>query len=344
VKILAATRGDAASYYRIAAPFGILKYRGYDVDIGNLYIEAVADYDIVWLQMHASPMAELAARAFKDAGKPIVYDVDDWVFALPPSWSSYDHYFNRGTGQPNDRLRFHERLIELADVVTTTTTYLSRKIRKRFPGKDVRVLPNAVMMADWDVLAEIGHSLDGPVLGWFGTANHWDDWMEVVDAIDAALDDVGGYLSLMGAPECVTAFPERLAARTRWMPLVPMAEFHTYRFLLKACDVGLAWCSDRLEISRCRSPLKAYQWGAAGVPLVASRTVYGAASNGNMFPAVTLPELRDTLVDTLRACKGPEMQARVRTWTDTVYAEHSYELNSDLWLSVCNSLSPQGVR
>jgi len=338
MKILAATRDDAASYYRITAPFSILRYRGYDIDIRPAFVEAAETYDILYLNMHASAMAELVGRAFKDAGKHVIYDVDDWLFECPPSWPAYDQFYHRGTGRPNDRLVFHERLIALADVVTTTTVYLARKLRTRFPGKVVRILENCVMMADWDVLPETGHTLDGPVLGWFGTSNHWDDWMEIVEAVDRALDAVGGHLALMGAPEMVVGFPARLAARTRWMPLVPMAQFHTMRPRIKAVDVGLAWATDRLEISLCRSPLKAYQWGAAGVPMVASASVYAADSLGDrMYPAVSRDELEATLIAALRSCKGDESLARARSWREAVYAYHSYELQADRWIELCAS-------
>ena len=275
MRIMVADRFDAASYYRIGAPFSLLKYRGVDAEVGIPAINESEKFDILWLQMHADAEAELLARVYKDLGKRVVYDVDDWLFDLPPSWPAYDHFFERGTGKGTNRIGFHERLIRMADVVTTTTPYLAGKLRERFPGADVRVLPNCILAGDWDTLRKASNNLDGPVLGWFGTGNHWDDWTEIAQPVADALEEVGGYLALMGAPELITSLPHKLRPRTRIHPLVQMSEFSRVRLLISACDVGLAYVTNQLESSRCRSPLKALQWGAAGVPLVASETVYG---------------------------------------------------------------------
>lgn len=338
MRVLAATRGDAASYYRIEAPFSILSYRGLDVEIRGPAAEDAGKFDVLWLHMHAGALVELVAREFQAAGGKVVYDVDDWVFEIPPSWPAYDHYFQRGYGKRTDLLSFHERLIELADAVTTTTPYLKSKLLQRFPSKRVTVLPNCVMAGDWDILSDRGHDRDGPVLGWFGTGNHWDDWMEIVDAVAEALENVDGYLALLGAPEYLACFSEELRERTLLHPLVPMATFSQVRELMKPCDVGLAWATDRLEASRCRSPLKALQWGAAGVPLVASTMVYG--EDPDYLTASTPNFLRRMLECALSEARleGREIRARAERWQRRVFAEHSYEMRSDLWGELLQSI------
>jgi len=277
VKVLGAYRDNAAGYYRVVAPFSVLRYRTeHTFDVGRPSVEAAEEYDVLWLQQHADPTAEIVVREFKARGKLVVYDVDDWLFGVPASWPCYDHYFERGSGRPRERLLFHERLMWLADVVTCTTERLAWKLRERL-GEEERivVLPNCVIQGEWDTIVPAAHGMEGPVVGWFGTGNHWDDWAEIAGAVDEALEEVGGYLALIGAPEVVGLFPERLAARTMVYQLVPMRGFDEVRRLITAFDVGLAWCTDRFEASRCRSPLKAIQYGAAGVPVVASETVYG---------------------------------------------------------------------
>ncbi len=333
MRVMAATRRDAASYYRITAPFSLLKYRGVDVTIGIPVVSEAQEYDVLWLQQHADPEAELLARVYHDAGKLVVYDVDDWLFDLPPSWPSYDHFFNRGTGQPTARLHYHERLIRMADLVTTTTGYLAGKLRTRFPDNQVEILPNYVMAGDWEMLPRERHTLDGPVLMWFGTTNHWDDLCEIAPAIDRALAEVNGHFGLIGAPELAIGFPARLRARTLLHPLVSMERFAETRLLICTGDVGLAWVSDRLESSRCRSPLKTLQYGAAGIPLVASETVYGDLRE-DLFFLTDLMRLEDTLVSAL----VQRDQGLARAWQAKVYSEYSYETQACRWLDVLNRL------
>ncbi len=340
MKIMAATRYDAASYYRLVAPFSLLRYRGVDVEIGAPAISEIDKFDLLWLQMHADAEAELLARIFKERGGKVVYDVDDWLFDLPPSWPAYDHFFERGTGKPTNRLGFHERLIRMADVVTTTTPYLAGKLRELFPSADVRVLPNCVMAGDWDGLGKVSSSLDGPVVGWFGTGNHWDDWMEIAEPVAEAVLEVGGYLALMGAPELTRSLPPKLRERTRVHPLVPVTEFRQVRLLLTASMVGLAYVTDRLESSKCRSPLKALQWGAAGVPLIASESVYGDLDpDSALFSHVHSPNmLYDALVSVLLPPQ-PQRDHQAQLWQERVLSEHSYETQAHRWYEVANSIT-----
>lgn len=338
MRVLAAFRDNAANYYRLQAPFMVLKQKGLDVDIKRPALEDAEEYDVLWLQMHAEPVAEIVMRAFLDKGKAVVYDVDDWLFELPPSWGSYDHYFQRGTGLPTERLKLHERALAFATVITCTTEYLRGKLLGLLPAQDIRVLPNCVLMGDWDTLPDAGHEQDGPVLGWFGTGNHWDDWREIASAVESAVAKVDGYLALIGAPELVMGFPESLRARTLVNPLVPMARFHETRPLIKAFDVGLAWATDSLATSLCRSPLKIFQYGAAGVPFVASETIYGEVLRDvYYYTPAKLGELTGQLVEALTQAEYPR-QRSVAAWQARVFERHSYETQAGLWLNIVEEL------
>lgn len=338
LKVLGAYRSDAAGYYRLAAPFSVLSARThhtFNVSVAN--VEAAQEYDVLWLQQHADPVAEIVAREFKAAGRMVIYDVDDWLFGIPPSWPSYGQFYERGSGEWRDRLYYHDRLLKLADVVTCPTEILAEQLRGGLGLNDVRVLPNCILQGDWDTVIPATHDRDGPVLGWFGTYNHWDDWMEIAGAVDEGLAAVDGYLALVGAPEMVIAFPPRLAERTFVVPLVRMRDFGDIRRLIKSFDAGLAWCTDRLKASWCRSPLKAIQYGAAGVPLIASDTVYG-------FLLDTLdPDEYGLVVSGPRnlhkairyALTQTEWVSKVaRRWQQRVWERHSYETQALRWLDV----------
>ena len=340
MKILAALRDNAANYFRTQCPFLVLKYGGLEVDVRPLSLGIAAEYDILWLQMHAEPLAEMVRREFQDAGKRVVYDVDDWLFEMPPSWVGYDGIHWRGNVERGDRMILHERALYGSTLVTCTTPYLAEKLRT-VTRRPIEVLPNCVMQGDWDILPAQKHDQDGPVLGWFGTGNHWEDWLEIAPAVDSALAEVNGYLALVGAPEMLTCFPERLRKRTLLTPAVPMKDFHKLRSLLKACDAGLAWTTDKLTASLCRSPLKALQWGAAGVPLVASATVYGDVLKESYYTPATLRSLAGRIVEALSQADFPRAQ-RVAHWQNQVWMYHSYETQSRRWLECITKLLKGG--
>jgi len=360
VRVLGAYRDNAAFYYRVTAPFSVLRYRTeHNFYVASPSTDDAEKYDVLWLQQHADPTIEIIAREFKERGKLVVYDVDDWLLGLPASWPCYDQYFRRGVGTPRARLYFHERLMRLADVVTCTTERLAGNLRRWLgdggeDAPDIRVLPNCILQGEWDTIVPAAHGLDGPVLGWFGAENHWDDWAEIAPAVDEALEAVGGHLALIGAPEMVALLPERLAARTMVHLSVPMKRFDEVRRLITSFDVGLAWCTERTEASLCRSPLKALQYGAAGVPVVASRAVYGDlpgwwdASDADVYlhdygitvtsPLGLIEAIDAYLLQDWARLRLPSPKDRGVDWQAEVWRSHSYERQSMQWLKLLEGI------
>lgn len=356
LKIHAAVTDDAASYFRVEAPFGILNYRtDHDWYIMPVNVSYARSRDWLWLQQETTPLIEDVVDAFHAEGKRVVYDVDDLLFELPISWPCCSDFFDSGKAIGNDGvvrqapqqgLVYHARLIEKADILTVPTKRLARKL-EQYTGRKAKVLPNYVRASDWDMITPVDTNLSGPVLGWFGTENHWDDWTEIVDIVDEVLEEVGGFLALLGAPYLLRMFPERLAARTHVHNLVPMAQFGEMRRLIKTFDVGLAWCTDRLEANRCRSPLKALQYGAAGVYCVASQTVYGEELPGWEIPTpasgryakwehgfgttARLGGLKDALIDAL---VKPRTGDVAQAWQQEILHSWTYERNAMEWLRV----------
>lgn len=338
LRILAAYRDNAANYYRVQCPFNVLRLRGYDVEIRQPAIEDAKDFDVLWLQMHSDPMSDILIREFKDAGKKIVYDMDDWVFEVPPSWDSYPHYFVPGRGTPNDRIHFITSALRNADLVTCTTPYFAEKLREK-TERPIAVLPNCVLMGDWDTLLESRHEQDGPVVGWFGTANHWDDWREIAVEVDRAIEKTKGYLALVGAPEMLVGFPESLRKRTMVVSLHPMRLFDKLRPMIAACDVGIAWATESLEISKCRSPLKAFQWGAAGVPVVASKEVYGEVVKEGFGITTPNPGGVGICIEELLLNRSEAQRKQMsNVWRERVFERHSYETQSMRWIEALENI------
>ena len=84
MKILFATRTDGAdAWFRAVAPASMMRYNGMDVEARAFRGGDPDEFDAIVLQRHCDPVAELMAREFKNKGKPVIYDCDDWLFGMP---------------------------------------------------------------------------------------------------------------------------------------------------------------------------------------------------------------------------------------------------------------------
>jgi len=349
MKVLFGVRNDGPdAYYRATAPASVLRYQGFDVEARVPILGQDADeFDVLILQRHVAPIAGLVMREFREAGKPVIYDTDDWLFGLPPSWPCYGDFFNLGSGTPKPALEFHERMLRRADMVTCPTDALAERLASY--NDLVRVVPNCIVMADWDTVIPVGRTVDGPVVGWFGTFNHWDDWREMAGALDEALADTDAWLAVVGFPEVVQLLPERLAERTLLQPAERFRDFCRVRRLIAAFDVGIAWMGDT-PFNRCKSPLKVLQYGAAGVPIVASSVVYGnewptpRGHGVNVTPFYCVVDAAECLAEAMRLALDNLEEAirNAKRWQQAVWEHHSWETQYMRWIEVIEELTGEG--
>lgn len=335
IRVLFATRNDGADgYFRAIAPVSILRYQGVQAEARTAAFEDVQAFDVLVLQRHCSEAAISLARSFQDAGKPMVYDVDDWLFGLPPNWPAYDDYYVLGAASPRERLMTHEQLLRMADVVTCTGAVLAEKLSEY--NEDVRIVPNCVMWADWDTVIPVGKEVEGAVVGWFGMPYYWDSWRLMAEALEQVVCEQEAHLAILGYPDVVRAFSPRLRERTYVQPLCRWRDFGDMRAMIASFDVGVAWLEDT-AFNRCKSPLKVIQYGAAGVPVVASPMPYSEALS-NEYPGQygLIAESPEQLYHSVTSClEHPDpARARAAAWRDRVWAEHTYEAQWKRWLDL----------
>lgn len=340
MKVLFGIRHDGAdSYFRALAPASVLRWQGIECEARMPALQDAEDYDILVLQRHCSMGGELVMREFQEYGKKVIYDVDDWLFGIPPFWPAYDEYFQRGAMEPTDLLRFHERMLRQADMVTCTVPALAEKLSDY--NENVQVLPNCVMWADWDTVIPAQKQTDGPVIGWFGMPYYWDTWRTIAPQVEIAMREANAHLCILGFPEIVTSFSPWMREHTFVQPACTWSKFAKMRQMIQTFDVGLAWFSDT-PFNRCKSPLRALQYGAAGVPILASPAVYsevlGSAENIEQFGTVLSEEsaIGECLAYMLEnmAVYGTKAKA----WQDQVWSNHTYETQWYRWLDVFEEL------
>jgi len=335
VRILFGIRHDGAdAYFRAIAPASVLRYQGIDAYARGVSLEDADEFDLLVLQRQCSPATEIIMRAFQEKGKAVIYDVDDWLFGIPPFWPAYSDYRVRGSGEPTDLLVMHERLLGLADAVTCTGPTLGEKLRAY--NDRIYIVPNCVLWADWDVVIPLERNVDGPVIGWFGMPYYWDSWRIIAPAVEQAVFEVGGTLSILGYPEVVATLSPRLAANTFVQLMTVWKQFNHLRRLISTFDVGIAWLEDT-PFNRCKSPLKVLQYGAAGVPVVASPMPYSEAL-GDEYPeqygiVAPAPDALYRGIVKAATCREPA-RLRAEAWRLQVFRKHTYETQWRAWEKV----------
>jgi len=319
----------------------VLRYNGIDTACRMPSFEDADHFDVLVLQRHCSAAAELLVHEFHSKGKRVIYDTDDWLRGIPPYWPDYSSYWERGTGQPTEHLLYHERIARAADMITCTTAPLAEKMLNY--NDVVRVVPNCIMWSNWDTVIPMQRTGLRPVVGWFGLPYAWESWAHMADAVEEAVEDVDADLAILGYPDVTYMLSDRVLSRTWVEPMTTMRDFGKMRQMIATFDVGIAWVTDT-PFNRCKSPLRALQYGAAGVPIVASEVTYGEVLSdshpgeyGKLAP--TPDVLYHAIVNAVRYPDTARLLAE--KWRNQVFEHHSYETQWSKWHDVIEEVLEQ---
>lgn len=156
--------------------------------------------------------------------------------------------------------------MEIADMVTTTSPYLSNHLAKL--NSNVVVLPNFMDMRRWDIPTTLNNTSEFRV-GWAGSITHKEDVLMIRRSlIDFMRVRPDVKLVLIGDPRFSTWFED---LNTEIMLGVPF-EYYPKRLHGLQLDVGLAPLVKN-EFNRCKSAIKAMEYGISKTPVIAS-TIY----------------------------------------------------------------------
>lgn len=168
-----------SGYWRMVFPSKYMDCSDVYIDIGRdlLNFESLLGYDTILVNNIHYDGLKLILQGLKNAGKRIVYDLDDDIFTL----ASVDH-----NGMQLSPLE----CIEIADVVTCTTSKLQEKIREATAGKvEAVVIPNAINVDEtWKPISEIGSKDGWKRLFYSGSGSHEQDWSECFDAVRQVME------------------------------------------------------------------------------------------------------------------------------------------------------------
>lgn len=250
---------DGCGYYRCYQPLAELRRRGHNVMLperGMVWLPDAelnaGDIDVFAGQLLTGPRGMSLWESWRGKTR-LVYDIDDDVF-------SSDHEGSLWHRLPECR-DIAAYLLSISDLVTVSAPALVPVVGKYNPN--VSVLPNCVH----EDLLTLERPRPGRVTaGWAGGTSHLADFRYAAPMLSRFLSQnpqvdfhfIGGdYSPLLKLPAGRTR-------HTRWTPDL----WDYYRGV--DFDVGIAPLDPGNAFNRCKSHLKALEYAAMGIPVVAS--------------------------------------------------------------------------
>ena len=254
MKIFGFHDNSGCGWYRIRLPLGELARRDHDVTtvIGSeVKVATSMPYPLIVGQRMDKHDALPSWRRWR-AGSKLVYEIDDDVFNVDQvNWMAYGSYSRADT---QDAVA---HAAQVADLVTVTTEPLAEVMRQHNPN--VAVLPNCVPD---ELLTHERPRRDRVVLGWAGGASHAWDMHMVAQPLRRFIDrNPAVELHLIGTDYGPTI--ERSRRYTAWDE-DPWGYYRNIDF-----DIGIAPLADS-PFNRSKSAVKALEYAALGIPVVAS--------------------------------------------------------------------------
>lgn len=264
MKIFSGHDGSGCAWYRILVPLTELGRRGHEVTLASaqqadggpgVTMSQAAGHDVVVAQRWDNHAAMGAWRRMR-AHSRLVYEVDDDVFSVEQyNWAAYTRY---SRADVQDAVAHSA---QVADLVTVTTEPLAAVMRQHNPN--VAVLPNFI--PGWVCDIERPRR-ERPTVGWMGGASHGRDLGVAAAPLRRFLGRFPGWDGhLMGVDYRPTIRHERVRF-SPWLHVVtdPAGFYSSIDF-----DIGVAPLYPTV-FSRSKSHIKALEYAALGIPVVAS--------------------------------------------------------------------------
>lgn len=296
---LPSSLGDAAGWYRVLLPGQVLAREGWEAVVPPYAVERLkggrgglrrlahyglwrkdgggarlaqsleewlceADFDVLLMQQRKEPFWPDAIGRLRGQGKRVLVDSDDAWFGLP-SW-------NPGSRMTRPELDAMTAQLAAADGLSVATPALAGMYRRWQPN--VRVIRNRL---DWGMWADTAPVYERPTrrlrVGWMG-ATYWRSqdltvlrgvlgpWLEQHPQVEFVAAGDPRTHDLLGIPE-----PQRVSVAETEFDNRDLAD------ITAVFDIGLVPLDlgrDGRTLNECKSHLKGLEYGASGIPFVAS--------------------------------------------------------------------------
>ena len=281
---------------------------------------------ISWPADHRK-VAEDWFRLVRASGKFVVYEADDDVFTERETQRRVELDWTDGKSLEELESERQERVwaMQQCDGVTVSTQRLATIVRQ-FTDKPVVVVPNAIDLR-WfrGVVLGSKRQIPGLTVGWAGGRRHDRDVEAMAEAwgrIARRFPDVT-FVVQGHQPDVITELvPNERIVRLPWLPP------ETYPVGIRQVDIGCAAVAST-PFNRAKSPIKAYEYAAAGAAVVASPTLYaGVIDHGfSGFIAESSGEWEDAIEQLIQSHSLRQMMSRRLLKV----VERKYSLEQNLW-------------
>lgn len=219
--------------------------------------------DVVILQRAASAGALRIVEYCYNEGKKIVVDTDDLLTSIP-------HWNPTAVAYPQENLSIYKKILQLADLVTTTTPKLAHKLQKI--TRQVTILPNCV---DFELFEQCkGTRIEKEEkirIAWCGSGTHQKDFEIIEDVMLKLIEKYNITFVIYGQfPDSFTKgkFKAYMNTNIEFWGGTSFSFFYPTLYRLNA-DIGIAPLLD-ISFNEFKSPLKVLEYGMAGLSVVAS--------------------------------------------------------------------------
>lgn len=330
VLAISGRKGSGSDWWRGIMPFSFMQRAGMPVAWADNLEQSIAQetalYDIIVLLRLLFPSSHDAKQYVKTChrhGKTVIMDLDDDLLvhtSYIESALTADEVAELNTDVP--RLR---GTIQHVDGITCTNAHLAARVQSA-TGRPVAIIPNLLDFQWWDLVQSAAVTKpkgDTVTIGWVGGRRNDMDiaemapaWGEVARLRPNVRFHVAGHQSdlLMGyiPSDRVTA--------------IPWTGVETYPLAYIGVDIGCCPLA-RSAFNLSKTAIKAVEFAATRIPVVASPTVYSGSLSG-----IDIVRSVDDWVCALIALvdDADERDARGQSLRDEAYKRWSLQEN---WLA-----------
>jgi glycosyltransferase involved in cell wall biosynthesis len=292
---------------------------------GQSVLPVLDEYKVVIVQQPAGEAWLAEIRRLQDLGIAVLFEIDDDLFSIRAQPDhDYREHFDLA------RLAEYEVCLRQCDGLIVSTPYLAERYRSF--NKRAWVCPNGIDPGRYAYTRPKRERLS---IGWSGATGHRDaalPWLQAVASVMTVRENVC-FVSI-GQPFAEAFkqhFPEERCLSVPWTAI------ETYPAAMTLFDIAIGPAA-KTGFARGKSPLRYFEAGILGIPLVGHPYVYGKAiMDGVTGMLASTPQkvvakllmLVDN--DDLRTTIGQNAKA-------DVLANHTYQRTCQSWLAAARAV------
>lgn len=204
----------------------------------------------------------------RSIGKIIIYEIDDYFYN--PSMLDYFSRIEVIDEDAVELVRKHHGIFEITNYVSVSSDELASAYKKN--NLNIFVILNYLELRKsmWYINNHFRKNGERVILGWSGGSRVGKDLEILPDILDAIFSKYNNVdFLLCGATKYLKifdSFPEKRILSIGWLPYLNFTQS------LSLIDIALIPMEDN-SYNRCKTPLKIMDFGALGIPAIASNVV-----------------------------------------------------------------------